>query len=44
MYKQQAAAVPHHEVVVLPHTRHFVFFDDPAGWYRVIDKFLAEHP
>ncbi len=44
MYKQQAAAVPHHEVVVLPHTRHFVFFDDPTGWYRVIDKFLAEHP
>ena len=44
MYKQQVASVPHHEVVVLPHTRHFVFFDDPAGWYRVIDKFLAEHP
>ena len=43
MYRQQAAAVPHHEVVVLPHTRHFVFFDDPVGWYRVIDKFLAEH-
>ena len=34
MYRQQAAAVPHHEVVVLPHTRHFVFFDDPAGWYK----------
>lgn len=44
MYKQQVAAVPHHEVVVLPHTRHFVFFDDPAGWYRVVDKFLADHP
>lgn len=44
MYKQQAAGVPHHEVVVLPHTKHFVFFDDPAGWYRVIDKFLAKHP
>jgi N-formylmaleamate deformylase len=44
MYKQQAAPVPHHEVVVLPHTRHFVFFDDPTGWYKVIDKFLAEHP
>lgn len=43
MYRQQAASVPHHEVVVLPHTRHFVFFDDPAGWYKVIDKFLAEH-
>ena len=43
-YKQQAAAVPHHEVVVLPHTRHFVFFDDPTGWHKVIDKFLSDHP
>jgi len=44
MYRQQAAPVPHHEVVVLPHTRHFVFFDDPTGWYKVIDKFLSDHP
>jgi pimeloyl-ACP methyl ester carboxylesterase len=44
MYKQQVAAVPHHEVVVLAHTRHFVFFDDPIGWYKAIDKFLADHP
>lgn len=43
MYRREAASVPHHEVVVLPHTRHFVFFDDPAGWYEVVDKFLAEH-
>jgi len=43
MYTQQASTVRHHQVVVLPHTRHFVFFDDPTGWYKVIDKFLAEH-
>jgi pimeloyl-ACP methyl ester carboxylesterase len=44
MYRKQADAVPHHEVVVLPHTRHFVFFDDPAGFTRVLTKFLADHP
>lgn len=44
MYRKQADAVPHHEVVVLPHTRHFVFFDDPAGFTRVLAKFLADHP
>jgi pimeloyl-ACP methyl ester carboxylesterase len=43
-YREQVAAVPHHEVVVLPHTGHFVFFDDPAGWYKALDKFLARHP
>ena len=44
MYKHEVAPVPHHEVVVLPHTRHFVFFDDPAGFTRVLAKFLAQHP
>jgi pimeloyl-ACP methyl ester carboxylesterase len=44
MYRKQAEAVPHHEVIVLPHTRHFVFFDDPAGFTRAVAKFLADHP
>jgi pimeloyl-ACP methyl ester carboxylesterase len=43
-YRKQVAAVPHHEVVVLPHTMHFVFFDDPAGFTRLLATFLAEHP
>jgi len=26
--------------VVIPKTHHFVMFDDPAGFYAAIDKFL----
>jgi pimeloyl-ACP methyl ester carboxylesterase len=44
MYRKQAEPVPHHQVIVLPHTRHFVFFDDPAGFTKAIAKFLADHP
>lgn len=44
LYRRQAAPVPHHEVVVLPHTRHFVFLDDPDGFHRVLSRFLADHP
>ena len=35
---------PDHKVVVLPHTKHFVMFDDPAGFFRTVDAFLAAHP
>lgn len=40
--KQQVAPIPHHEVVVLKNTHHFVMYDDPDGFYRAIDKFLAK--
>ena len=43
-YRSQAEAAPHHEVVTLPHTRHFVFLDDPDGFAKTISKFLAAHP
>jgi pimeloyl-ACP methyl ester carboxylesterase len=36
----QVAAIPSRSVVVLPKTRHFVMFDDPAGFYRAVDAFL----
>jgi pimeloyl-ACP methyl ester carboxylesterase len=36
-------SIPKHEIVVLPKTRHFVMFDDPEGFYKAIDKFLAAH-
>ena len=42
--KQQAEPIPNHEFVVVPHTRHFVFYDDPEAFYKVVDKFLADHP
>jgi pimeloyl-ACP methyl ester carboxylesterase len=42
--KSQTDPIPHHEVVVLAGTKHFVFFDDPAAFYRVVDAFLAAHP
>jgi len=42
--KQQAEPIPDHEFVVLPRTRHFVFYDDPDAFYKVVDKFLEDHP
>ena len=41
---QQLAPIPDHAIVMLRNTRHFVFFDDPAGFFREVDKFLAAHP
>jgi N-formylmaleamate deformylase len=41
---EQLAPVPEHEVVVIPHTKHIVMYDDPAGFQRAVDSFLAAHP
>ncbi len=41
--KAQVAPIPHHEIVVLAHTHHFLMYDDPEGFYRAVDKFLAKH-
>jgi len=41
--REQVATIPVREVVVLSRTRHFVMFDDPAGFFRVVDAFLAKH-
>jgi len=38
---QQTRALRSHKIVMLPGTRHFVFFDDPATYYRTLDAFLA---
>jgi hypothetical protein len=32
---------PTHRVVVFPRTCYFVMFDDPAGFTRIVGKFLA---
>ena len=42
--KAQVEVIPDHQVVVIPHTRHFVMFDDPAGFFRAVDAFLVAHP
>jgi pimeloyl-ACP methyl ester carboxylesterase len=41
---QQLAPIREHAVVMLRNTRHFVFFDDPTGFFREVDRFLAAHP
>ena len=42
--RDQVAPIPKHEFIVLPKAKHFVMFDDPTGFFRTIDKFLADHP
>ena len=42
--RDQTQSIAVHETVVLPNTRHFVFFDDPPGFYELVDGFLAAHP
>ncbi len=38
----QLTDIPDRQVVVVPKTRHFVFFDDPDGFFKVVDQFLAK--
>lgn len=42
-YQKQTEGIAKREVVVLPNTRHFVMFDDPDGFFRALDGFLAKH-
>ena len=42
--RAQVETIPDHAMIVLPHTHHFVMYDDPDGFFRVIDKFLEDHP
>ncbi|HEV7558539.1 MAG TPA: alpha/beta hydrolase [Kofleriaceae bacterium] len=37
----QIAAIPRHQQVTLMNTKHFVFFDDPAAFFRAVDDFLT---
>jgi len=38
---RQLAGLGPHTIVSLPGTKHFVFFDDPTGFYRALDGFLG---
>jgi len=42
--QKQTAAIPHHDAKLLPHTHHFVMYDDPKDTFAAIDAFLAAHP
>jgi N-formylmaleamate deformylase len=42
--RTQIETIPDHEMVVLPRTHHFVMYDDPDAFFRLIDKFLEDHP
>jgi N-formylmaleamate deformylase len=42
--RTQIETIPAHEMIVLPHAHHFVMYDDPAGYFKAIDAFLAAHP
>jgi pimeloyl-ACP methyl ester carboxylesterase len=42
--RAQIETIPDHEMIVLPHTHHFVMYDDPEGFFRAIDRFLEAHP
>ncbi len=42
--REQIEPIPDHEMVVIPNTHHFVMWDAPAAFYKVVDRFLADHP
>ncbi|HEX3761153.1 MAG TPA: alpha/beta hydrolase [Kofleriaceae bacterium] len=42
--RAQIETIPDHEMIVVPHTRHFVWYDDPDGFFKAVDKFLGAHP
>ena len=42
--RAQIEPIRDHQMIVVPHARHFVMYDDPDGFYQAIDKFLGDHP
>jgi pimeloyl-ACP methyl ester carboxylesterase len=42
-YRRQAAGIEDLEIKVIPKTGHFVMFDDPDGFVRVLRDFIDEH-
>ncbi len=43
LYRSMAKPIANKQIVVLPHTRHFVWLDDPDGFDALLDAFLAAH-
>ena len=42
--RSQIETIPDHEMIVVPHTHHFVWYDDPNDFFKAVDKFLDAHP
>ena len=43
VYRAQIDPIPHHEVLVVPHAKHFVMLDAPDALATAIDHFVAKH-
>ena len=41
--RAQTQVIPDHEMIVLPRTGHFVMWDAPEAFFRVVDAFLERH-
>jgi N-formylmaleamate deformylase len=39
-YRQEVAAVPHHQVVFAPKAKHFIQLDEPQFFYAQVESFL----
>jgi N-formylmaleamate deformylase len=42
--RTQIETIPDHAMIVVPHSRHFVWYDEPDGFFKAVDRFLDEHP
>jgi len=42
--RAQIETIPDHEMIVVPRAKHFVMLDAPDEFFRLVDKFLEEHP
>lgn len=42
--QKQITAIPHHDGKLVPHSHHFIMYDDPKTTFAAIDAFLAAHP
>ncbi|MBA3460482.1 MAG: alpha/beta hydrolase [Deltaproteobacteria bacterium] len=42
--REQTKEIPNHEMVVIRGAAHFVMWDQPAQFFKVVDKFLEENP
>ena len=41
--KRQTETLPRRQFVVVPDTGHFVMWDDPVAFHRIVSEFLGKH-
>jgi N-formylmaleamate deformylase len=39
-WKAQVEAIPHHELIIVDNSKHFIMFDQPDVFYAALDKFI----